>query len=144
MAWRLTMWVNNGEQTLEFPHVPPDFPMSEPEYSNETYEGISKCYTRIGKPKLRQWTWKSFILQGGEHPRPWYSGDLVYDNAFDYIEILREWRDRRVPLRMFLTDNDGRTRLNVAVTIDRLDLTIAKTERIDYEITVTEYNFVTD
>lgn len=144
MAYRLTFWINNGEEILELPHVPPDFPLPEPDYSNETYEGLSRCYTRIGIPKLRQWSWKSFILQGRSTPRPWYSGETVYDNAMDYIDILRRWRDRRVPVRMFLTNNRGETILNVAVTIDKLDISIAKTERLDYEITVTEYNFVID
>jgi hypothetical protein len=118
--------------------------MSEPDYSNDTYEGLSRCYTRIGIPKLRQWTWKSFLLQGANTPRPWYSGQQIYDNAMDYINILRRWRDRRVPVRMFLTNNKGETILNVAVTIDKLNITMAKTERLDYEITVTEYNFVID
>ena len=46
------------------PHVPPDFPLPEPEQHNETYEGLSRDYRRICTLGLRPYTWESIFPVG--------------------------------------------------------------------------------
>ena len=48
MAYKVIISVNNNEEVFTLPHVPVDFPLPEPEQNNETYEGLSKDYRRIG------------------------------------------------------------------------------------------------
>lgn len=61
MAYKVIISVNNNEEVFTLPHVPVDFPLPEPEQNNETYEGLSKDYRRIGTMGLRQLSWDSFF-----------------------------------------------------------------------------------
>lgn len=131
------LYINWFGECIPLSHVPPDFPFSEPEYDNETYDGLSRQYTRIGKPKLRSWEWSSYFPLDGEK----YFNNMLYGTGRQTIEKIREWRDRRVPVRFILSDNYDRTVINSAVTIDKFDATISKVGRISYTIKLTEYNF---
>ena len=53
IAYKVILSFNNNEEVMVLPHVPPDFPLPEPEQHNETYTGLSKDYRRIGTLGLR-------------------------------------------------------------------------------------------
>ena len=130
--------INNFGESIPLPHVPPNFPISEPEYDNEVYGGLSRQYVRIGKPKLRSWEWSSFFPLDGER----YFNGIIYGDAWQTIEKIRQWRERRVPVRFILSDRNYIARINTACVIDKFDATISKVGRVEYSIKLTEYNFV--
>ena len=53
MSYKVIMSYNNNEEVMVLPHVPADFPLPEPDQHNETYEGLSRDYRRIGTLGLR-------------------------------------------------------------------------------------------
>lgn len=130
--------IANFRETIPLPHVPPDFPIDEPEYDNEVYDGLSRQYTRIGKPKLRSWEWSSYFPLDGEK----YFSNILNGSGWQAVEKIRSWREERVPVRFILTDRNYIARINVACTIDKFEAKISKVGRIEYTIRLTEYNFV--
>lgn len=130
--------INNFGDIIPLPHVPPDFPVDEPEYDNEVYDGLSKQYVRIGKPKLRSWEWSSYIPLDGER----YFNGILFGNARQMIDKIRDWREKRVPVRFILSDRNYVAVINTACVIDKFDASISKVGRVEYTIKLTEYNFV--
>ena len=139
MAYKVIISVNNNEEVFTLPHVPVDFPLSEPEQHNETYEGLSKDYRRIGPMGLRQLSWESFFPVGRRYP---FMPPESLEDGWAYVSFFQRWRDRKVPFRMIVLDSSGVARLNMPITIDRLDLSIRRNGDIAYNITVTEYRFI--
>lgn len=149
--YRLFMWINNGEQIIQFPHVPANFPLSQSVNQNETYSGLSQDYTMISKKRTRrEYEWSSWWDNlDSRTMKAWYNPDdqsynaIGIRNGWEFVETLKLWMWRGVPLRMFLYNESTRSIvINIAVTIEDFDVTIAKTGRYDYKIKVLEYNFV--
>lgn len=145
------MWINNGEEIIQFPHVPPDFPLSQNLQQNETYSGLLRDYTMISKKQTqREYEWSSFWdNQDSKTMRSWFKHEtLPYNtkgilNGWEFVEILKLWRWRCVPVRMFLfNESSGSIVINLAVTIENFDVKISKIGQYDYKIKVKEYNFV--
>lgn len=139
MAYKVIISVNNNEEVFTLPHVPVDFPLSESEQHNETYEGLSKDYRRIGTMGLRQLSWESFFPVGRRYP---FMPPEALEDGWAYVSFFQRWRDRKVPFRMIVLDSSDVARLNMPITIDRLDLSIRRNGDIAYNITVTEYRFI--
>lgn len=124
---------------MVLPHVPPDFPLPEPEQHNETYGGLTRDYNRIGTLGLRKLQWSSIFPVGARHlfmPR-----EALLD-GWAYVDFFRRWREKSVPFRLIVLDSGGACRLNMAVTVDSLELSVRRSGDIDYSISVTEYPFV--
>lgn len=94
---------------MVLPHVPPDFPLPEPEQHNETYEGLSRDYRRIGTLGLRQYTWESIFPVGRRYP---FMPPEASDNGWDYVAFFQRGRERKIPFRMIVLDSGGACRLN--------------------------------
>ena len=124
---------------MVLPHVPPDFPLPEPEQNNETYEGLSRDYRRIGTLGLRPYTWESIFPVGRRYP---FMPPEASDNGWDYVAFFQRGRERKIPFRMIVLDSGGACRLNTPVTVDALDLSVRRNGDIAYSIRCTEYRFV--
>ncbi len=132
--------VNNNEEFIVLPYVPPDFPLSLPEQHNETYTGLSRDYRRIGTIGLRQLEWSAFfpVEQEMLSFMPPYSTP----HGWLYVDFFNRWRKRKVPFRLVVLDNYGVSRLNMPCTVDKFDFSIRVNGWIDYSITLTEYRFI--
>ena len=138
MAYKVIISVNNNEEIFTLPIVSADFPLPEPEQHNETYEGLSKDYRRIGTMGLRQLSWSSIFPV---HKYSFMPPEALSD-GWEYVKFFQRWRDRKVPFRMIVLDSSGVVRLNMPITVDSLDISIRRSGDIEYTITVTEYRFV--
>lgn len=150
--YRLFMWINNGEDVIQFPHVPSDFPLSQTVNQNETYVGLSRDYTMISpKRSVREYEWSSWWdNKDSKTMRAWFKPEqMLYKtkgilNGWQFVETLKLWMWRNLPIRMFLyNESSGSIVINLAITIEDFHVTIHKTGRYDYDIKVREYNFVT-
>lgn len=139
MAYKVIISVNNNEEVFTLPHVPVDFPLPEPEQNNETYEGLSKDYRRIGTMGLRQLSWDSFFPVGKRYS---FMPPEALEDGWAYVDFFQRWRDRKVPFRLIVLDSSGVSRLNIPITIDQFEPSVRRNGDIAYSITVTEYRFV--
>lgn len=124
---------------MVLPHVPPDFPLPEPEQHNETYTGLSKDYRRIGTLGLRQYSWDSFFPVGHRYA---FMPPEASENGWDYVAFFQRGRERKVPFRMIVLDSSGVCRLNTPITVDSFETSVRRNGDIAYSISCTEYRFV--
>ena len=139
IAYKVILSFNNNEEVMVLPHVPPDFPLPEPEQHNETYTGLSKDYRRIGTLGLRQYSWDSFFPVGHRYA---FMPPEASENGWDYVAFFQRGRERKVPFRMIVLDSSGVCRLNTPITVDSLDTSVRRNGDIAYSISCTEYRFV--
>lgn len=116
-----------------------DFPLPQPEQHNETYEGLSQDYRRIGTMGLRELSWSSFFPVGRRYP---FMPAGALSDGWAYVSFFERWRPRKVPFRMIVLDSGGACRLNMACTVDSFEPSVKRNGDIAYSITVTEYRFV--
>lgn len=139
IAYKVIISYNNNEEVMVLPHVPPDFPLPEPEQHNETYTGLSKDYRRIGTLGLRQYSWDSFFPVGHRYA---FMPPEASENGWDYVAFFQRGRERKVPFRMIVLDSSGVCRLNTPITVDAFEPTVRRNGDIAYSISCTEYRFV--
>lgn len=121
--------VNNREQVLRLPVLPPEFTVSKPQ-SNETFETVTQGQLRlIGKPALKSISWSSFF------PVRDYSflRDRS-DTAFGYLYTIDTWVKQKLPIRLIITE----TPINMACCIDDFSYSIKKDGDMNYSITLGE------
>ena len=138
MAYKVIFSFNNNEEVMVLPHVPVDFPLPEPDQHNETYEGLSRDYRRIGTLGLRAYAWES-IFPVRRYP---FMPPEASANGWDYVAFFRRGRERKLPFRLIVLDSGGACRLNTPVTVDTLDIAVRRNGDIAYSITCTEYRFI--
>lgn len=138
MSYKVIMSYNNNEEVVVLPHVPVDFPLPEPDQHNETYEGLSRDYRRIGTLGLRAYAWES-IFPVRRYP---FMPPEASANGWDYVAFFRRGRERKLPFRLIVLDSGGACRLNTPVTVDTLDIAVRRNGDIAYSIACTEYRFV--
>lgn len=101
--------INNREQVIKLPVLPENYEVSSPN-NNEIFETINQGELKlIGLKGLQSLSIQSFF------PAKEYSFNR--DNAhkgYEYVEIIQSWIDRRVPIRLIITD----TPINMAVSIE--------------------------
>lgn len=139
IAYKVILSFNNNEEVMVLPHVPPDFPLPEPEQHNETYTGLSKDYRRIGTLGLRQYSWDSFFPVGHRYA---FMPPEASENGWDYVAFFQRGRERKVPFRMIVLDSSGVCRLNTPITVDSFEPSVRRNGDIAYSISCTEYRFV--
>ena len=139
IAYKVIISYNNNEEVMVLPHVPPDFPLPEPEQHNETYTGLSKDYRRIGTLGLRQYSWDSIFPVGHRYA---FMPPEASENGWDYVGFFQRGRERKIPFRMIVLDSSGAPRLNTPITVDSLDISVRRNGDIAYSISCTEYRFV--
>lgn len=139
MAYKVIFSANNNEQVWVLPHVPPDFPLNEPEQRSTTYEGLSRDYRRIGTMGLRELSWSALLPVGRRYV---FMPPESSEDGWGFVDFIRTFRDRKVPFRMIVLDSGGASRLNMPCTVDRFDVTVRRNGDLQYDISVTEYRFI--
>ena len=121
--------VNNREQVLRLPVLPPEFTVSKPQ-SNETFETVTQGQLKlIGKPALKSISWSSFFPVR-DYP---FLRDRS-DTAFGYLYTIDTWVKKKLPIRLIITD----TPINMACCIDDFSYSIKKDGDMNYSITLGE------
>lgn len=126
--------INNREQVIQLPIVPSEFKIPSP-MNNETYTTVNQGDIKlIGQRGLRSITIESFF------PKSHYSfsRNKAY-SGWEYVEIIESWIDRRVPIRLIITD----TPINLAMTIENFEYGPQDgTGDIYYTLELEEFKFI--
>jgi hypothetical protein len=128
---------NNFEEVLRLPIVPPNTDVLNPR-KNEEFETIQMgTLNLIGLKGLRTLSIQSFF------PTKIYS--FVKDNArlgWEYVDFFNKWSDKRVPIRIIMTDNTGKEILNMPCTVENFTHGLDKVGDIQYTLEIKEFKFV--
>ncbi|MDF2546149.1 MAG: hypothetical protein K0R93_1047 [Anaerosolibacter sp.] len=101
--------INNREQLIKIPVLPKEFKIRSSQ-KNESFETIQQGEIKqIGLMGLKSISFSSFFPVK-DYP---FSKDSLY-SGWEYAEIIEGWRDRRIPVRLIITE----TPINMPVTID--------------------------
>ena len=118
--------VNNREEVLRLPVLPPEFTVSKPQ-SNETFETVTRGQLKlIGRPSLKSISWDSFFPVR-DYP---FLRDRS-DTAFGYLYTIETWISKKLPIRLIITE----TPINMACSVDDFSYTIKKDGDMRYSIT---------
>lgn len=124
--------VNNREQVLRLPVMPPSFTVVKPA-KNGVFETVSgKELLTIGEAGLKEISFSSFFPVR-DYP---FLRDRTYKGQ-EYVYILDTWRAKKIPVRLIVTE----TPINIAVVIDDFRYTVRQDGDIWYDITFKEFAF---
>lgn len=136
----LVFSADNRADLLVMPFVPTDIQVTEPQ-NNDRFQGLSRDINLLGTLGLRTLTLSGFFPDR----RYTFCHPLAPIGARPYIDFFRRWRGEKVPLRVVWTDNDGAEILNMPCSIDSFEWqAVGKLGRVQYSLSVTEYEFVVD
>ncbi len=118
--------VNNREEILRLPIIPPEFSVSKPQ-GDETFETVSGAeLSFIDAPGLKSIGWESFF------PCRDYSflrGERL-DDMWQYGYKIDMWIKRKLPIRLIISG----TPINMAVKVTTFDYKLASSGDIEYSI----------
>lgn len=140
MAYKLILSVNNLEEVMVWPSLPPDFGPEFPQ-RNGTYEGISGDFNTLGPMGL--WTIPLEGVFPVGHRRAYMPPEAETD-GWRYVEFLNRNRARRIPFRITLLDSAGQCRFNDACSVDNFSWKVKRNGDIAYSLTFREYRFITE
>lgn len=137
--YKLILSVNNLEEVMVWPSVPPDF---GPEQSqrNGTYEGLSGDFNTLGPMKLWSIPMEGVFPVGNRRP---YMPAEAEEDGWRYVDFLNRNMARRIPFRITLLDNSGVCRFNDACSVDNFSWKVKRNGDISYSLTFREYRFIT-
>lgn len=126
--------VNNREKVIKLPVLPKDFKIQSG-MKNETYDTISIGEIKlIGLPTLRAISLSSFF-PSKDYP---FLRDKTY-KAWEYVDMINEWKERRVPIRIIITD----TPVNMACTIESFEYGEQDgSQDVYYTLSLSEFKFI--
>ncbi|MFH5187677.1 hypothetical protein ACHHV8_36665 [Paenibacillus sp. TAB 01] len=130
--------INNNEEVIQLPVPPADYNVPSP-WKNEQMSGLQGPLNLIGLRGLRSIEIQSFFPAIG-HDYPFLQSRELWGMA--YVETIERWRDRRLPVRLVISNTNGQS-LNMAVTIDDFDHGMKKDGDIYYTLKMTEFTFIT-
>lgn len=127
---------NNFEEVIRLPVIPSSLEINEP-WNNEEFETIGQGTLRlIGLRGLRTLSIESFF------PLKEYPFAKDHRNGWEYVQFFRKWRDKRVPIRIIITLDDGSEMLNMPVVVDDFTYGLDNAGDIPYSLSLTEFVFV--
>lgn len=136
--YKIIFSINNNEEAVVLPAVPPDFGPEIPQ-NNDTFSGISKDYNLLGTMGLWSFTIESFFPVG--HRYSFMPADAAED-GWSYVAFFDRNRPRRLPFRCVVLDSSSVCRLNSACSIDTFSWRVKRNGDIAYSMTVREYRFI--
>lgn len=133
---------NNLEETLTLPIIPSDFSVPEITNKNEEFEiigGINGVgvLNLIGLKGLRTLSINSFF------PNKVYSFAKSQKYGNDCVAFFKKWSDKRVPIRIIVTDNNGKKLLNMACLIESFIVGVDNVGDFPYTLDLKEFIFPT-
>ena len=136
--YKLILSVNNLEEVMVWPSVPPDFGPEQAQ-RNGTYEGISGDFNTLGPMGL--WSIPlSGVLPVGR--RPLYMPPEAVEDGWRYVDFIRRNQERRIPFRLTLLDGGGVCRFNAACSVDEFEWKVKRNGDLAYSLTFREYRFL--
>lgn len=129
--------INNREQVIQLPIIPEDFQV-EFSNNNETFTTISQGdLNLIGDKGLKTLSIETFF------PNKEYSfAKSKSMKGNDFIESILSWIDRKVPIRIVITNKEGREVINLPVAIDSFNYGYDKAGDVIYSLTLREFRFM--
>ena len=126
--------INNREQVIKLPVLPTEFKIQSG-MKNESYDTISQGEIKL----ISMEALKSIAIQSFFPNKDYsFSRDRKY-RGWQYVEMLEEWKSRRVPIRLTITESP----INMACTIEAFEYGIQDgTEDIYYTLTLSEFKFI--
>jgi len=125
--------VNNREQVLRLPVLPPEFTVQKPQ-KNEVFETATHGDLKLlGVPGLKSITIASFF--------PVRDYSFLRDRThkgFEYAYIIDKWIDAKLPIRLVITE----TPINMVVCVDDFQYTIRRDEDLYYTLELSEFPLV--
>jgi len=117
--------VNNREQILQLPVVPPEFTITKPR-KNDVFETATQGDLKLlGTEGLKGITINSFFPVR-DYP---FLRSRAY-KGFEYVYIIDTWLNAKLPIRLIVTE----TPINMAVTVDNFEYTIKQDGDLYYTL----------
>ncbi|TCO78018.1 hypothetical protein [Marinisporobacter balticus] len=129
--------INNREQVIKLPVLPKEFKIQSG-MKNETFDTIGQGEIKlIGMESLKSIVIQSFF-PNNDYP---FLRDRSY-RGWQYVEMIEAWKDRRVPIRLIITDSPEEL-VNMACTIESFEYGKQDgTGDIYYTLTLSEFKFI--
>ncbi|MDN4093578.1 hypothetical protein QYF48_12205 [Brevibacillus agri] len=125
--------INNREQVLKLPVLPSELSIPSP-VNNETYNTIGQGDIKlIGQRGLKTITIESFF-PSKDYP---FLRDRTY-RGWEYVDIIESWIDRRIPIRLIITD----TPINIPCVIESFEYGLDRSGDIFYTLSLSEFRFI--
>lgn len=128
---------NNNEEIMVFPVVPPEIGPEIPQ-EHEDFESLTGRMKLIGNMGLMTLSIESFWPVNKCYP--WVRPGSLSD-GWQYVAFFKKWRDKKVPLRLIITTDNGAARLNMACVVNQFSWTVDRVGDIRYKLNVEEYRF---
>ena len=122
--------INNRQQTIRLPVLPSEITINEPQ-NNETFETFKGTVQRIGMPGLKTLTLSSFFPENN------YSFAKIDKTPLEYIQMLRDWKKRRIPIRVVIAELD----FNEAMAINNFVTKADTSNDLTYTLELSEFRF---
>lgn len=127
--------INNNEEVILLPVSPSEYEVSEP-WDNQETMGINGPMNIIQNKGLGATKIESFFPV---RDYPFLLNRELW--GMEYVEKIKKWRSRKVPIRFIITEN-GNTEVNMPVTIDNFTYGKSKSGNINYTLELKEFRFV--
>jgi hypothetical protein len=127
---------NNFEEMVKIPILPPDFEISIPR-KNEEFETIQQgAINLIGLRGLKTISLQSFF------PTNIYSFAKDKKSGWEYVNFFNKWANKRVPIRIIVTNKYGHEIMNMACTVENFTYGQDRAGDIPYTLDIKEFRFV--
>lgn len=128
---------NNNEEILVFPIIPNDLSLKNPQL-NEEFQTINNgTLNLIGDIGLRSLSISSIFLK---EKKSWAKAGSV--EGMQYVDFFNKWREKKAPIRLIITLQDGSEMVNMACTVDTFDYSFDRQENINYSLELKEYRYI--
>lgn len=129
--------INNREEIFELPVIPETLEM-DLQWQNEELNTMRQQLNLIGLKGLFNFEISAFFPV---RDYPFLRSREMW--GMEYIETIKRWLERRLPIRLVITNDDPNGfALNEAVTIDEFTYRTGKDGDIYYTLTFREFPFV--
>ncbi|NGM81284.1 phage portal protein [Paenibacillus sp. 7124] len=130
---------NNNAEMLTLPFVPPDLAIPVISNANEEFtlsagaNGVGSL-NLPGLKGLRSMSISSFF------PNKYYSFAKVQKNGYDCVAFFQKWNDKRVPIRIIITDKSKKL-LNMPCLIESFEYSVDSAGDFQYTLDIKEFIF---
>lgn len=136
--YQIIFSINNNEEVMVLPAVPPDFGPEIPQ-NNDTFSGLSRDYNLLGTMGLWSFELSSIFPVGRRYS---FMPADAEEDGWKYVDFFNRNRPRLLPFRCIILDGGGVCRLNSACSIDSFSWKVQRNGDIAYSMTVREYRFI--
>lgn len=128
---------NNFQEMVKLPIIPPDFAVPSP-WNNSEFETIQMgAINLIGLRGLKTLSIQSFFPVDGQKYK--FAKDRKSGQA--YVNFFNRWANRRLPIRIIVSDNESAEILNMACTVENFTTGRDRAGDIPYTLDLKEFRF---